>query len=430
MMGKGMMASLSLMLVPLAALVLSSIMLVAGLMMKRLSAYGLAIAGAILAILVTPGNLIGLPIGIWALVVLSRREVREAFGKGLPMPGMAMGQPSRSGGAWKVVAVIVAGVLLVLAIPVGAILLALGLSAYDKVRTRTRQISQQAPAFVVRGTVTDAATGSPIAGARVDDNSYGAGPNRPPQQAWTDDRGHYELRTWREEHTLSASAPGYQTKLETFMTGPLWREQSAQVDFQLQPAEAGAPAASGPELQALDETVKRGNEAWKSEDYSKALALLLPAALKGHPIAQHRIGVIFVLGQGVGEDLAEATRWFRKAAEQGQGESQYSMGMRYLLGQSVAQDEKEAVRWFKLAADQGVVVAEAALALRYFKGEGVAQDFVEAYKWATLASDQVGPNNGGIPPSHLEDKLTPDQLVEAQRRVKEFVPKRTAPAAP
>ena len=67
---------------PLSALVLSSVILVAGLKMKRLQTYGLAVAGAILAILVTPGNLVGLPIGIWALVVLSQRQVREAFGKG------------------------------------------------------------------------------------------------------------------------------------------------------------------------------------------------------------------------------------------------------------------------------------------------------------------------------------------------------------
>jgi hypothetical protein len=417
--------------VPLAALVLSSIILVAGLMMKRLAGYGLAIVGAILAILVTPGNLIGLPIGIWALVVLSRREVREAFGKGLPMPGH---QPSRSGGAWKVAAVIVAAVMLLLAIPVGAVLVAIGLSAFVKARDRARQvrvqIEQQVPTFLVRGTVTDSVTGRQISGARVDDNAYGARPNRSPQQAWTDEQGHYELRTWYEEHTLAASAPGHETKLHTFTTGNLQQEDSAQVDFQLQPAEVSEPAASGAELQALDESVKRGSEAWSSGDYGKALGLLLPAALKGHPVAQHRIGVMYVLGQGVGEDLAEATRWFRKAAEQGQEESQYSLGLRYQLGQSVVQDNKEAARWFKLAADQGIGAAAAALARQYIAGEGVSEDLVEAYKWAAVAAKQPDPNNGDSTLSELEGRLSPDQLAEAQRRVKEFVPKRTGPADP
>ena len=218
--------SAPLLLVPLAALVLSSVMLVAGLMMKRLAAYGLVVAGAILAILVTPGNLIGLPIGIWALVVLSRREVREAFGKGLPMPRLEPGQPGRSGGAWKIVAAVVAAVLLVLAIPVGALLLAIALPAFSKARDRARQIQThvglQAPTFVVRGTVTDAVTGRPIAGAQVVDNIPNLFPDRIVQQALTDAEGHYELRTWFEDHTLAASAPGYETKLYHFhhQTGP------------------------------------------------------------------------------------------------------------------------------------------------------------------------------------------------------------------
>jgi TPR repeat protein/tRNA A-37 threonylcarbamoyl transferase component Bud32 len=426
-----------LLVVPLSALVLSSIMLAAGLMMKRLGAYALAIAGAILAILVTPGNLIGLPIGIWALVVLSRREVREAFGKGLPMPPPALGQPSRGGGAWKVVAVIVAAVMLVLAIPVCAILFAIALPAYSKARSRARLVQEQikphVPTFVVRGTVSDATTGIPIPGARVDDNAYGARPNRAPQQAWTDAQGHYELRTWAEEHTLAASASAYQTKLFTRRTTQglhLQRDGKVQIDFQLQPAEAGGQAASAQEIQAFDETVKGGSEAWSFGDYSKALKLLLPAAQRGHPVAQHRLGVMYVMGQGVPQDYAEATRWFRKAAEQGQGESQYSMGLRYQLAQSVAQDDKEAARWFKLAAEQGIGAAAEALAEQYAKGEGVTQDLVETYKWAAVASDQPGPANGGITTSDLESQLTPDQLAEAQRRAKEFVPKRTGPADP
>jgi TPR repeat protein/tRNA A-37 threonylcarbamoyl transferase component Bud32 len=422
-----------LVIVPLAALVLSSIMLVAGLMMKRLAGYSLAIAGAILAILVTPGNLIGLPIGIWALVVLSRREVREAFGKGLPMPG----QPSRGGGGWKVAAVIVAAVMLLLAIPVGAILLAIAVPAFTRARAQAsriqQQINQQMPDLVVRGTVSDAGTAEPIAGARVDDNAYGARPNRPPQQAWTDAQGHYELRTWAEEHTLAVSASAYQTKLFTLPTKQglhLQRDGKVQIDFQLQPAESGATNLSSADVQELDDTVSRGSEAWKSGDYSKALALLLPAALKGHPVAQHRIGVMYALGQGVEMDWAEATRWFRKAADQGQGESQYSMGLRYQLGQSVALDHKEAARWFRLAADQGIGTAAAALARQYAAGEGVSQDLVEAYEWAAVAAKQPDPNSGEDILNELDGKLTSDELAEAQRRVKEFVPKRTGPADP
>lgn len=63
----------------LALLLVNSLMIFAALKMKWLQAYGLAIIASILAIIISPGNLIGLPIGIWALVVLSQREVRAAF---------------------------------------------------------------------------------------------------------------------------------------------------------------------------------------------------------------------------------------------------------------------------------------------------------------------------------------------------------------
>jgi predicted Ser/Thr protein kinase len=57
----------------------SSFMIFAGLKMKALEAYGVAMAGSILAILISPGNLIGLPLGIWALVTLTRPDTKAAF---------------------------------------------------------------------------------------------------------------------------------------------------------------------------------------------------------------------------------------------------------------------------------------------------------------------------------------------------------------
>ena len=50
--------------------------------MKRLEAYWLAVAASVLAAIITPGNIIGLAIGVWALAVLSSRDVRAAFSRG------------------------------------------------------------------------------------------------------------------------------------------------------------------------------------------------------------------------------------------------------------------------------------------------------------------------------------------------------------
>jgi hypothetical protein len=99
------------------------------------------------------------------------------------------------------------------------------------------------PPLRITGTVTDAVTGQPIAGARVDDNRYGASPTQAPQQAWTDADGRYELRTWYEEHSIAASAPGYEPKLATLFTKVFGSEREKRMDFQLQPA-AGALKSS------------------------------------------------------------------------------------------------------------------------------------------------------------------------------------------
>jgi len=69
-----------LMMVALTALLASSLMIAAGLLMMRQQAFWLCVVGSVLALVVTPGNLIGLPIGIWALVVLSQTDVRKRFG--------------------------------------------------------------------------------------------------------------------------------------------------------------------------------------------------------------------------------------------------------------------------------------------------------------------------------------------------------------
>jgi len=53
----------------------------AALKMRELKQWNLALVGAILAMIpcISPCCIIGLPIGIWALVVLNKPEVKEAF---------------------------------------------------------------------------------------------------------------------------------------------------------------------------------------------------------------------------------------------------------------------------------------------------------------------------------------------------------------
>jgi hypothetical protein len=63
------------------ALGVAGVIFVGALKMKRLESHGWAMAASILALApcVSPCCLIGLPIGIWALVVLAKPEVKAAF---------------------------------------------------------------------------------------------------------------------------------------------------------------------------------------------------------------------------------------------------------------------------------------------------------------------------------------------------------------
>lgn len=86
------------------------------------------------------------------------------------------------------------------------------------------------PNCTIKGTVTDAVTGQPIAEAKVSDGDYGEG-----KGATTDSDGKYGYVTWYEEHSIVAEAPGYKTQSKTLMTKLFRVESEKTVDFALVP---------------------------------------------------------------------------------------------------------------------------------------------------------------------------------------------------
>jgi hypothetical protein len=62
-------------------LLLAAFIIYASLKMKELTQWGLCVAASIIAMIpcVSPCCIVGLPIGIWCLVVLTKPEVRAAF---------------------------------------------------------------------------------------------------------------------------------------------------------------------------------------------------------------------------------------------------------------------------------------------------------------------------------------------------------------
>ncbi len=88
------------------------------------------------------------------------------------------------------------------------------------------------PEFIIKGTVTDAQTGQPIVGAKVGDSQkYNDGKFF----SLTDPNGHYEYKTWYEEHGTTAEATGYQTQSKGFTTKLFGSEKEKVINYELVP---------------------------------------------------------------------------------------------------------------------------------------------------------------------------------------------------
>jgi len=84
------------------------------------------------------------------------------------------------------------------------------------------------PGMLLTGTVTDTATGQPIAGVKVwDDFGQERG-------AITNSDGKYSYHTWPEEHFVRAEAPGYRAQRQILLTSFWGTEKKKIVDFVLE----------------------------------------------------------------------------------------------------------------------------------------------------------------------------------------------------
>ncbi len=97
-------------------------------------------------------------------------------------------------------------------------------------------------------------------------------------------------------------------------------------------------------------------------------------------------------------------------------------------GQNSDYLDKMDLKQLTFAADRGMVQAQARLGSIYADGKGVDQDYVQAYKWLTLSIDGAVENTGLYRRSKttvearkaIADKLTPQQIEEADQQVKEW----------
>ena len=151
-------------------------------------------------------------------------------------------------------------------------------------------------------------------------------------------------------------------------------------------------------------------------------------AEQGDADAQALLAEVYYNGRGVRRNYGEALRWARLAAEQGNVRGQSLLGAAYYSGNGVARDPAEAARWARLAAEQGDSGGRIVLGTLYLNGTGVPQDDVSAYMWLTLAASDSEVVQGGRILSLLANRMTPEQIAEAEARMRDLEVKSARPA--
>lgn len=167
---------------------------------------------------------------------------------------------------------------------------------------------------------------------------------------------------------------------------------------------------------ARSATVGDGNFAYSHQEYSKALAILLPLAKAGNADAQVAIGVQYEQGAGVPQDYSEALRWYRAAARQKSRAARRHVGLMYEHGLGVAQDYAAAFNWFDRAAKQGDAPAQLVLGRMYSEGEGTEKNALLAHMWLSIAASSSDPMNkfAATARDAISNGLTKEQILKAQ----------------
>jgi TPR repeat protein len=115
--------------------------------------------------------------------------------------------------------------------------------------------------------------------------------------------------------------------------------------------------------------------------------------------------------------------WFRKAAEQGHANGQFSLASLYYSRKEYG----PAASWYRRAAEQGNALAQIRLARMYAEGPGLARDDIQAFRWFAVAAargaDSYDRTNAAKGRDTTATKMTPAQVAEAERLVREWKPK-------
>ena len=114
---------------------------------------------------------------------------------------------------------------------------------------------------------------------------------------------------------------------------------------------------------------------------------LIREANSGDPLAQHELGIRYLLGDGVPADTLLGAYWIHKAVESNLTAAVYNYGILLMNGWGVKWNPFDAYDYFMKAAKDEMPQAEYIVGIFYTDNLVVKRDWAAAYKWVKKASD-------------------------------------------
>lgn len=128
----------------------------------------------------------------------------------------------------------------------------------------------------------------------------------------------------------------------------------------------------------------------KTNRFLVALLLLMVAA--SWPLASQADPYEEALEELTEGEFRSAFRAFKRLARKDHTEAQFQLGMLYIFGKGVAQDVEQGIEWLKRSAQNGSYLAANELGQIYISGRGVEPNEQEAIKWLELATQLAEEN--------------------------------------
>ena len=103
---------------------------------------------------------------------------------------------------------------------------------------------------------------------------------------------------------------------------------------------------------ATAEPYEDANAALMRGDGSGALRIMVPLAVRGQGEAQFVVGMLYLQGNGVLQDVDQAVTWLSKAGETGHIRAQMTLAGLFLDPNSPKRDNEAGIGWYRKAAGE------------------------------------------------------------------------------